>query len=220
MDAQKKLLELRDRWQGCAKCGLAKTRARDTIVFGSGPSNADILVIAEAPTEDDEQLGVLLSDDAGQLIEELLEKAGIKPSEAFITSLVGCRPFAVIPATEDSPERTQDREPTKEEINACKPRLHEIIYLVDPYLIIAMGKAAWMAVVKDRAKHTAINSAAGELFEAWVPGRLRSVRYPVIATLPPKVLMANPSVAVHGPITTTLEAFTKAAHYVRLAKEL
>lgn len=222
MDAQKKLRVLRDKWVGCTKCSLSKLRSNASIVFGNGPYNADFLLLMDAPTIDDVEQGVLLCGEVGQLVSDMLEKADIDPiKEVFQTSLVGCRPFSVIPATEDTPERQQDRGPDKSEIDTCWPRIQEIIYLVDPRIIIAMGDEAWKALVttKSRGPHTTISSAAGELFDTWIPGRLRQVRYPVLATLAPKHLIQNPSVAAHGPIATTIEAFMKASRYVNLLKK-
>lgn len=222
MDAQKKLRVLRDKWMGCTKCGLSKLRGNASVVFGAGPYNADFLVLMDAPTIEDVEQGVLLCGEAGQLVEDMLLKAEISPTkDVFQTSLVGCRPYVVIPATDDMPERQQDRGPDKSEIDTCWPRVQEIIYLVDPRIIIAMGDEAWKALVatKARGPHTTISSAAGELFETWVPGRLRPVRYPVLATLAPKHLIQNPSVAAHGPIASTIEAFMKAARYVNLLKK-
>lgn len=222
MNAQKKLRVLRDKWMGCTKCGLSKLRGNAEIVFGAGPFDADFLIITEGPTEEDVQQGMLLSGEEGYLVESMLTKADIDPTKnVFRTSLVACRPYVVLPATDDTEERTQGRSPDKTEIEACWPRISEIIYLVDPRIIITMGVESWKAVVstKHRGPHTKITTAAGELFDTWVPGRLREVRYPVLATLSPKQLIANPSAAAHGPIATTIEAFMKASRYVNELKK-
>jgi len=222
MDAQNRLRVLRDKWMGCTKCSLSKIRNNASIVFGAGPYNADFLVLTDSPTKEDIQTGVTLSGDAGQLVEDMLDKAGIDPlREVFRTSLVACRPYVILPATDNTPEREQERRPDKTEIAACLPRVHEIIYLVDPRIIIAMGDDPWKVLVstKNRGPHKTISTAAGELFDAWLPGRLRPIRYPVLATVSPKQLIANPSAAAHGPIATTIEAFMKAATYVRMIKK-
>lgn len=222
MDAQKKLRVLRDRWLGCTKCSLAKLRGSAEIIFGAGSYNADYLVITEGPSEEDISQNMLLSGDEGQLVEDMLDRAGIDARKnVFYTSIVACRPYVLIPATDDTPERTQSRGPDKAEIEACQPRVEEIAYLVDPRIIIVMGDEPWKALVstKHRGKHKTISTAAGELFDSWIPGRLRPVRYPVMATLAPKQLIANPSVATHGPIATTIEAFMKASRYVNLLKK-
>jgi len=221
-DAHVRLRVLRDRWMGCTKCSLSKIRGNADIVFGAGQYNADYLVLTEAPSQADIEDGILLSGEEGMLVEDMLEKAGISPTkDVFRTSLVACRPFVILPATDDTPERQQDRGPDKTEIDACWPRVQEIIYLVDPRIIIVMGDGPYKAVVSTKARghHNTISTAAGELFETFVPGRLRPVRYPVIATLSAKQLIANPSVAAHGPIATTIESFMRASRYVGALKK-
>jgi len=216
-----KLKVLRDKWIGCTKCGLCKLRQSPDIVFGSGPYDADFLLLTDAPGEYDVECGTLLMGEEGQLVEDMLSKSNINPSKIFRVSVVGCRPYVVVPETENSPERIQDRSPRKEEIDACWTRVQEIIYLVDPRIIIAMGDEAFRALVhvKSRSRHKSTSTAVGDLFDAWVPGRLRAVRYPVIATLSPRQLVANPSAAAHGPIATTLDAFMKASKYVSTIKK-
>jgi len=191
-------------------------------VFGSGAYNADYLIIVDSPSAEDVEQGVLLSGEEGELVEDMLCRAGIDPMKnTFYTSVVGCHPYVLIPATDDSPERVQSRSPDKPEVEACRPRLEKIIYLVDPRIIVAMGDVAWKAVVpgKLRGRHKTISTAAGELFEVWVPGVLRQIRYPCMATLSPKQLVANPSSAAHGPISTTIEALMRASRYVNTLKK-
>jgi len=222
MDAQKSLRVLRDKWAGCTKCGLAQLRGGAPVIFGAGHFRSDFLLIVDAPTSEDLSDGVLLSGEPGQLVEDMLTQAGIDPAKnVFRTALVGCRPFVVLPATDDTPERQQDRHPDKTEIETCSPRLMESIYLVDPRVIITMGDEAWKSIVppKNRNKKNTIAQAAGELFEISLPGRTRSITYPVLATLSPAQIVANPSQAAHGPITTTIEAFMRIRLYVETLKK-
>ncbi len=217
MDALKSLEVLRDSWIKCERCGLAASRRKkESPLFGVGSHNAHFLVVMDAPSEDDMLLGEYLSDEAGHLVIDLLKEAGIKEEDVFFTTVVGCRPFTVVPATEESEAREQTRDPAKEEVAACSPRLNEIIYLVDPRLIIAMGDLPWKTLVlpKDRHKYTTISAAAGEIFDTWVRGRADMVRYPVLATVSGKQIIKDPSSAVHGPLAATLASLTKAGKYV------
>lgn len=219
MDAVHKLRVLRDGWRGCTRCGLAKLRGDSRVVFGSGNAGADILLVLPPPTLDDVNQGMGLSDEAGRLLEDLLLEAGIDPAkDIFRTNVVGCRPYVVIPATDDFPERIQDRKVVKEEISACSPRVEEIIYMVDPRLIIAAGEEAWDSLVipKVRAPDNTITAAAGKLYYTHIPGKLRAVRYPVMAIEAPLKLTANPSSAKHGPISTTLKYLMNAKKYIDL----
>ena len=222
MDAKKRLLVLRDRWTGCTRCGLSKLRGSNPVVFGAGPYNADYLIITEAPSEKDVEQNLTLSGDEGMLFEDIMVDAGIDPARrVFRTSLVACRPYVVLPATEDTPERIQDRTPDKTEVEACSARITEIIYLVDPRLIIALGDGPWKTLIptKHREGKTTITNAAGSIFSTYIPGRLRAVRYPVLALLPPKQLIANPSPADHAPMATTKYALEHAERYIQHLKE-
>jgi uracil-DNA glycosylase family 4 len=191
------------------------------VVFGSGSLKADFVIVKGAPTAEEVRMGATLSGDDGNLIEELLMEAGIDPiKDVYRTPVVGCRPYVVLPATDDVEEQLQDRPPSKEEKSACSKRLQQIIYNVDPRIIITMGGEAWTSVVtaKDRQPFKKITAAAGKLFEAWIPGVFQQVRYPVLVTESPEKLLANPSTAAHGPINMTLKYFTLAKKYVEFQK--
>jgi uracil-DNA glycosylase family 4 len=219
MDAVQRLRVLRDNWRECKKCELSKLRGDNRVVFGSGNAGADILLVLPPPTQADVQENMGLSDAAGQLIEDMLMEAGLDPvKDVFRTNVVGCRPYVVLPATEEQEERIQDRKVVKAEVSACSPRVEEIIYLVDPKLILAFGEEAWEALVipKVRAPETTITAAAGKLYYTYVPGRFRPIRYPVMALEAPLKLVANPSAAAHGPIATTLKYIMQAKKYVDL----
>lgn len=220
-DVARKLTVLQDQWDGCTQCELSELRPGKHIVFGAGPANADILLLSDAPTEGAANAGMPLVGELGEVFDEVLEASGIDPRRVFRLTLVGCRPYVVIPATEVEEEHIRDRTPRKEEIQACWPRVSEIIYLVDPRIIVAMGDTAWKTLVptKDRARNmTTIAKAQDTLFSTTIPGRIRPVTYPVMAVLSPKQLVANPSAADHGPIATTAKALNRVARYVSWIK--
>lgn len=216
MDVRKKLQVLREEWSDCSKCALYELRVAPQIVFGAGPAPSDFLLVTDAPSEGDVESGTTLSGEDGRVVSQLLESAGLSLKSVYRTPLVGCQPYVVLPATEDAPSRAQDRDPLAKETEACRARLHQIIYLVDPRIIIAMGDGPWKTLVphKDRGNKTTIAAAAGNLFDTWVPGKSVPVRYPVMATLSPRQIAAHPSVADHGPIASTMEALQRAAQYV------
>lgn len=221
MSTTERLQVLQEKWTGCTKCKLHKIRARDDIVFGRGRVHADFLIIIDAPSAVDALTGSPLGGERGEVFSQVYSAAGLDPKDAYRTSLVACRPYVVIPATEEEEEREQDRLPEKEEIEACLPRLHETIYQVDPRLIFAVGDKTFKALVatSDRGRDaTTITKAHGNLYVTHVPGRLRTVRYPVMALVPPQQLINNPSAAKHGPIATTTNALHKAARYVSWLK--
>ncbi len=221
IDADKRLATLRSEWTGCQKCGLHKLRTSSRVCFGAGSYDADVLIVLDKPSEDDMSAGYPGTDEEiDELLDVLLEAGGLAKARTFRTSVVACRPYAIIPATEEEEERIQDRRPDKEEIGACKPRLHETIYLVDPYIILAMGEVAWKSLVttKNREKKNTIAQAQKQLFRTYVAGRTTTIVYPVMATVSPQQMLANPSAASHGPTATTAQAIRRAVQYVDFLK--
>ena len=206
-----------ERWHGCTKCGLHEDRRGDRITFGVGASDTDILFVGPTPNGDDVYAKTYLIGDRGSIFKEVLSIAGLDPDRCFFTPIVGCRPTVLIPATEDEEEQIKNRAPTKEEVAACFSRVEEIIYAVDPRLVVALGDTAWKAVVgtKDRGRHiNTVVQAHTRLFVTHVRGVFRDVTYPVMALVDPGTMLANPSVAAHGPIATAAAALKDAATYV------
>lgn len=150
-----RLVELRDAWDDCTKCKLSEKR--NNIVFGSGYVDADLMFLGEGPGEVEDLEGDPFVGEAGKLLDDLFESVGMERDEVFISNLVMCRP-------------PSNRDPTKIEREACAPRLYEQIRLVDPLLIIPIGKVAMKALLKSDWK--SILDRHGELGEIEVPSVL------------------------------------------------
>lgn len=223
MNPEKNLADLRKEWRGCMKCPLAALRESpdSPIVFHLGATPADYLFVYDAPEAEDADAGTPLQGRYGSILDDLIVKAEFPAGKVAFAPLVGCYPYSVLPATEDQKEQIRDRDPTTEEVEACAPRLSSIIYNVDPLLIFAVGDVSWKTLVrpKNRGGATTLGAAAGELYETFVEGKLRKVRYAVMPLLPPKQIVANPSAAGHGPIATTLEALMRAKKYVTMLRK-
>lgn len=222
MSKTSSLRMLKEEWADCDLCSLVQLRNGAQPVFGTGKASADILIVTDAPSASDVWEGSSLTGEIGEAFRTVCAAAGIDFKTLFRTSLVACRPFVTIPATEDDRERDQDRRPAKAEIDACTPRLLELIYHIDPRLIITAGFGSFKALVKtkDRGRDsTTIGKAQGKLCDAYIPGRVYPIRYPVLALLPPEQMLNNPSTATHGPIATTTEALHGAARYLRWLKQ-
>jgi len=116
----------------CTKCPLHRSRSR--AVPGEGPEGARIMFIGEAPGREEDQQGRPFVGRAGQLLTEALEEAGLGRSEVFITNVVKCRPPG-------------NREPTEEEIAACRPYLRRQMALLKPQVICLLGSVAVRAVL-------------------------------------------------------------------------
>lgn len=121
------LEELAEEIETCTKCDLHKDRTNS--VPGEGPSNADIMLIGEAPGYHEDQEGRPFVGKAGDILTELLERAGFERSDVFIGNVLKCRP-------------PENRDPTKEEIETCMPYLERQVRIIKPRLIIPLGRIA------------------------------------------------------------------------------
>jgi uracil-DNA glycosylase family 4 len=109
----------------CTRCLLH--RGRTKAVPGVGPSNAEIIFIGEAPGFHEDQQGLPFVGAAGNFLDELLESIGLKREEVFIANVIKCRPPG-------------NRDPLPEEIEACKPYLDRQIELIQPQLVVTLGR--------------------------------------------------------------------------------
>ena len=109
----------------CTKCDLSKSRRN--AVPGEGPANAEIMCIGEGPGYHEDQQGLPFVGAAGQFLNELLEQAGLKRSEVWITNVVKCRPPG-------------NRDPQTDELAACDPYLERQIEAINPTIIITLGR--------------------------------------------------------------------------------
>ncbi|MBI1890658.1 MAG: uracil-DNA glycosylase [Burkholderiales bacterium] len=124
--------QLQDAVAGCTKCGLCRTRTK--TVFGVGARKAKWLFVGEGPGRSEDQQGEPFVGPAGKLLDNMLGAMGLKRGvNAFIANIVKCRP------TDDN---GRDRPPSAEEAAACMPYLQRQIELIQPSIIVALGKTA------------------------------------------------------------------------------
>jgi uracil-DNA glycosylase family 4 len=121
------LEELRSKAERCDRCELCKTRTN--LVFGAGPASAEVMLVGEAPGFWEDQAGIPFVGAAGKNLNELLQEAGLRREEVYITNVVKSRPPG-------------NRDPTEEEIAACRPFLQGQISAIRPKLIVALGRIA------------------------------------------------------------------------------
>jgi DNA polymerase len=119
------LAELHERIKVCKQCVLHKTRTQ--AVPGVGPENAEIMLIGEGPGANEDKQGEPFVGQAGQFLNQLLQLAGLKRSDVYITNVVKSRP-------------PQNRDPLPDEIAACKPWLDEQLAIIQPKIVITLGR--------------------------------------------------------------------------------
>lgn len=123
-------------YKNCRKCGLSKFRRN--VVFGRGRFPADIFFVGEAPGKSEDLIGEAFVGPSGRLLDmairDAAEMAGTKPPTFYISNVLSCRPTDV--------KRGPNREPTTEEAWACWSRLEDTYALVEPKVVVFLGKVA------------------------------------------------------------------------------
>lgn len=121
------LKELNDRWVKDCTCTLRETATQ--AVPGDGSADASIVFIGEGPGRDEDLQGKPFVGAAGKFLNEMLGTINLKREDVYITNVVKYRP-------------PNNRDPLPEEVAACYPWLAEQINLIDPKLIILLGRHA------------------------------------------------------------------------------
>ena len=168
--AAKTLPVLHQEWEHCTRCELGQRRENmgSSFVFGEGVAGG-IMFIGEGPGKNEAQEGRPFIGKSGQLLRKMLEKLAIE--DVYITNAVCCRSFKY--ATDSEGKQTMvtrrgvaapvevDCEPAVPYLEACWPRLVEEIYLVDPILIVTLGRTAAETVLQRSVKIVAETNVLG-----------------------------------------------------------
>lgn len=124
-DKQEALDRVAKMVENCRRCPLYKTAKK--AVPGQGNPEAKVFFIGEAPGFNEDQTGIPFCGRAGKLLDELLALAGLKREEVFIANMLRHRP-------------PNNRDPSEAEIAACRPFLDRQIEIVDPKVIVTLGR--------------------------------------------------------------------------------
>lgn len=128
-----------ERWRDCRLCTLCDQRSN--IVLARGDIPCDVLFIGEAPGASEDALGLPFKGPAGNLLDQIVERAVPKELRVAFTNLVACYPAEA--------KARGDNEPEIDEIKACRPRLNEFIALATPKVIVLVGTLAQNYVPHD-----------------------------------------------------------------------
>lgn len=118
---------------GCPRCKLAGTRTN--IVFGQGNPHAELAFVGEAPGRDEDEQGLAFVGRAGQLLTKIIEAIGRRREDVWIMNVLKCRP-------------PNNRNPERDEVDACRPFLDEQIRLIAPRVIVTLGTFAAQALLE------------------------------------------------------------------------
>jgi uracil-DNA glycosylase len=151
----------------CTKCRLAETRTN--VVIGTGNPDAELMFVGEAPGRDEDLAGIPFVGRAGQLLTDIIKAMGFARDQVYIANVIKCRP-------------PENRNPEADEIEQCRPFLERQIELVNPRVIVTLGRFAFQSMID---ADMAISAARGNWFQ------LGSVK--VMPTYHPAYLLRNPS---------------------------
>lgn len=132
--------ELREAIGDCRRCKLWPGRTH--LVFGVGNPHAKLMFIGEGPGRDEDLQGEPFVGRAGQLLTDIITKGmGLKREDVYIANVVKCRP-------------PDNRNPEPDEVASCEPFLRKQIDLVQPEIVVALGKFAVQTLLKSKAPIT------------------------------------------------------------------
>ncbi len=148
-----------------ARTACKLSQGRKKVVFGSGNPDAELMLIGEGPGAEEDRQGLPFVGPAGELLTKILHAIDVDRAQVYIANVVKCRP-------------PNNRDPEPEEVIACRGFLERQIELVQPRVIVALGRVAAQALL-------GTTEALGRL-----RGRWHSVRgVPTLATYHPAALL-------------------------------
>ncbi|MCW8797836.1 MAG: uracil-DNA glycosylase [Prosthecochloris sp.] len=159
--------ELGAQSKNCTQCQLAETR--QNVVFGEGNPQAKIVVIGEGPGAEEDAQGRPFVGRSGKLLDKILQSIGFDRNDVYICNIVKCRPPA-------------NRNPLAEEIEQCLPWLNAQLELIQPGIILLLGKVAANTILQNKCS---MGSMRGSI--------IRWGTYDVVVTYHPAALLRNPN---------------------------
>lgn len=178
-DARKPLMQLREEWASCVKCelGTARLEREGHFVFGQGLGHC-VMLVGEGPGADEELTGAPFVGRSGHILKRVLSVLGL--ADYYLTNIVCCRSCALVKNADGSPMMRKnfrkgghflpvykDEPPLPMQKAACRPRLLEEIYLVDPIIIVGLGGPACEALL---GHSITITRDRGETSQISIPG--------------------------------------------------
>ncbi|MEM1025306.1 MAG: uracil-DNA glycosylase [Myxococcota bacterium] len=152
----------------CRRCRLSEGRRQ--IVFGVGDPAAELMFIGEGPGADEDRQGEPFVGKAGQLLTRIIEKGmGMSRSEVYIANIVKCRP-------------PNNRDPEPDEVESCEPFLQAQIQVVQPKVLVALGKYAAQTLL-------GVQTPISRLRGRWA----KYQGIPLMPTFHPAYLLRNPA---------------------------
>lgn len=167
MDKNESMKQLEEEVLHCRSCQLCNTRTQS--VFGKGSFSPTVLFVGEAPGEQEDREGKPFVGPAGKLLDLYLEFIGLEPEEYYVANILKCRP-------------PHNRDPLPEEEEACLPYLRGQLKLLQPKILVCLGRIAAKRIISPDFR---ITKQRGIWYDL---GGLR-----VMATYHPSALLRDPA---------------------------
>ena len=132
-DTAEFLVSLEEQYRNCKKCSLWE--GRNKFCYGNGNPLAKLMLIGEGPGEDEDKTGRVFVGRAGQLLTKMLQAIKLNRDEVYIANIVKCRP-------------PDNRNPLPEEKQACLPYLKEQISIIQPKILLLLGRVAAVTLLE------------------------------------------------------------------------
>jgi uracil-DNA glycosylase len=166
LDPVRALNVLREDAIACTRCGLRHGATQ--VVFGDGLATAEVVVVGEAPGADEDRSGVPFVGKAGKMLDLLLESVGFPRERVYICNVLKCRPPG-------------NRDPEPGEVHECSPWLKRQIELIQPRVVLAVGRFAAQTLTGSDAPMNRLR------------GRVHAYEgIPLVATYHPSYLLRTP----------------------------
>ena len=161
------LLNVREDLGECTRCKLHKTRNK--IVFGDGSAKAQLVFVGEGPGADEDAQGLPFVGRAGKLLTQMIEAMGLQRGDVYICNVVKCRPPG-------------NRQPEKDEVDACSPYLFRQLDALQPKAIVCLGATAAQTLLQT-------NRSISQFRGQWLDFR----GFKMMPTYHPAYLLRNPA---------------------------
>lgn len=132
-DPAARLQQVRTNLGECTRCKLH--RGRDSIVFGQGSAEAELVFVGEGPGAEEDKQGLAFVGAAGELLTKMIEAMGYTREKVYICNIVKCRPPG-------------NRDPETDEVEACEPFLKDQLDAIRPRVIVTLGKVAVQTLLR------------------------------------------------------------------------
>ena len=174
-ERREKLIEVFHEASSCVLCPLSETR--NSVVFGAGNADADLMFVGEAPGAEEDRQGLPFVGRAGQLLNQLLTEIGLKREDVFIGNVLLCRPPG-------------NRDPQPGEIASCRPWLDRKIELIEPRVLCTLGNFATKLLTGSPAGITKVRGTPQQHLIGGRPVHLMPLLHPAAALRTPAMAEA------------------------------